>query len=374
MSDPSSQSAPRSGDPRPRRQRPARALLVGLALVFRAAVLCAETGVDPGDAEAIGADTAVGRIEYLPGRGLRLGDTHITLGGFTTAEAERLEGGESTGGLEGAHFFLSFDPLPSVHLFSELETGELVNAASDQTGARSHLALSVARAYGDFAASDALNVRFGKFLTPIGRWNPVPAEPFVWTASEPLIVENVFDDTVTGAMLFGRGFAPHGALSYSLYGTFLDPLDADPAERPAKRTAGAYLEWASLGGWSVGASYFASEARTGPWHHLGGVDGLWRDGPIELSGEAVFGEGTRRNGALWGLYAQAVVETLHTLYAVGRYEHFDPPGAGRAIDLYDVGLTWIPRYYLRLKADYLFADHSQDPAAPGFRTSVSLLF
>jgi hypothetical protein len=351
-------------------------LLAALFLVVRVAIVRAEPSApDPVDAESLGRDTPIGRLEYRPGRGLRLGDTHVTLGGFTTSEVERLQGGDSAGSFGEAHFFLSFDPLPWVHLFSELEAGELATVASDQSGIRSHLALEVPRAYGDFSASDALNLRFGQFLTPIGLWNPVPAEPFVWTTSEPLIVEEVFDETMTGAMLSGRAFALNGAFSYSLYGTFLDQLDADPGEPPAPRSTGAYLEWASLGGWTIGASYFASEAKTGPWHNLGGVDGLWRPNErIELSTEAVFGEGTRRNGGLWGLYAQAVAETVDTLYAVARYEHFDPPGGGHSINLYDVGLTWIPVYYLRAKVDYSFADHRDELAEPGLRFSLSLLF
>lgn len=374
MRDPSSQRAVRRRDLGPAPRKPTRVLLLALLLGLRTVAVCAEPS-GASEAEALAADTSIGRIEYRPGRGLRLGDTRVTIGGFTTAEADRLQGGEASGKLEGPHFFLSFDPLPSVHLFSELEMGDLVTWATDQEGARSHLGFGVARAYGDFSASDALNLRFGKFLTPIGLWSPVPAEPFVWTTSEPLIVENVFADSVTGAMASGRTFAASGAFSYSLYGSFLDPLDPDPGEEPPRYAAGTYLEWASLEGWLLGASYYASQAESGPWHNLGGIDGLWLPNErVELSAEAVFGEGTRSNGALWGLYAQAVVETVDTLYAVGRYEHFDPPGGGHSINLFDVGLTWIPVYYLRLKADYSFADHRDELAEPGFRASLSLLF
>jgi hypothetical protein len=165
--------------------------------------------------------------------------------------------------------------------------------------------------------------------------------------------------------------------SYSLYGTFLDPIAPERQAPPAGHSAGAHLEWASLSGWTVGGSYFASEAHgEGAWNHLGGVDALWQPtARLELSAEALFGEGTREEGALWGLYAQAVIETLPTLYAVGRYERFDPPGEGRAIDLFDVGLAWVPVNYLRLKADYRFADHFDDElATPGFRASLSVLF
>ena len=48
------------------------------------------------------------------------------------------------------------------------------------------------RAYIDFAQSDALQLRLGKFLTPIGRWNQLHAAPLTWTTSRPLITEDGF--------------------------------------------------------------------------------------------------------------------------------------------------------------------------------------
>jgi hypothetical protein len=160
-----------------------------------------------------------------------------------------------------------------------------------------------------------------------------------------------------------------------LYGRFLDPITS-PRDTPAtKHSAGARLEWASLAGWSVGASYFASERPGGKWNHLGGLDAAWRPhARVELSGEAVMGEGSQADGREWGLYAQAVVETVRTVYLVGRYEHFDPPGADRAVDLFDVGIAWVPVYSIRLKTDYRFADHADDLSAPGLRASIAILF
>jgi len=229
--------------------------------------------------------------------------------------------------------------------------------------------------YLDMGASDALSVRVGKFLTPIGRRNLAPAEPLTWTTSEPLIVEEVFDESTSGAMLFGSFFPGGDTLSYSLYGAFLDPIDADPTAPPADQTAGTRLEWASLGGWTLGASYFASEIEGGEWNHLGGADFLWQpSGRVELSGEAVFGEGSRGDGALSGLYIEGAVETVPTLYAVGRYERFEPPHAERVVDLFDLGLTWVPASYVRLKADYLIADHLDELTEPGLRVSLSVLF
>jgi hypothetical protein len=39
-----------------------------------------------------------------------------------------------------------------------------------------------------------------------------------------------------------------------------------------------------------------------------------------------------------------------------------------------VGFAWVPFYWLRLKADYRFADHLDERSAPGLRASFSILF
>ncbi|MGH7860295.1 MAG: hypothetical protein ACREQY_23445 [Candidatus Binatia bacterium] len=376
MSDPKSQSSVSANSPLPGRGTIVLAVFLAIAVSTVAASAEDAASEDPA---LLGIDTAIGRVEYHAGRGLRVGDTGLTVGGFATLNAESLETGGSQAELEGLNFLVFLDPVPFLHLFTELEVAEIGRWESGRDDIRSDPGVTVERLYGDLSASDAVNVRFGKFLTPIGRWNVVPAEPFVWTTSEPVIVEEVFDESATGAMLWGSTFPRGGALSYSAYGTFLDPIAPDREAPPADHSAGAHLEWASLGGWTVGASYFASESSPGSWNHLGGADLFWQPVErVELSAEALFGEGTRENGALSGFFTQAVVETLPTLYAVGRYERFDPPRGARSLDLFDIGLAWVPVPYLRLKADYLFADHldelSEDLAEPGFRASLSVIF
>ncbi len=378
MSDPKAPNGPASR-PGQWRSRPCAVLLLALlAFTLRPPIAFAAEPIPSPQREGpelFGTDTPFGRLEYRTGRGLRVGDTGLTIGGFATASAEGLEGGESEGGIEGVNFLLSFDPVPFVHVFSELEIGQIAEFKSGHEGLRSDPGVTVERLYVDFGASDLANLRFGKFQTPIGRWNLTLAEPLVWTTSEPLIVEEVFDEFTTGAMLWGSVFPRGGVLSYALYGTFLDPIAPDRGAPPAEHSAGVHLEWASNVRWAAGASYFASEQPGGEWNHLGGVDGLWRPHErVELTAEAVFGEGTREDGGQWGLYAQAVVETFPTLYAVGRYERFDPPGAGRAVDLFDLGVAWVPVPYIRIKADYLFADHFDELSAPGVRASFSVLF
>ncbi|MEO7434580.1 MAG: hypothetical protein ABI080_03770 [Candidatus Binatia bacterium] len=319
--------------------------------------------------ELFGVESPLGHIDYRAGRGLHLGATTLTIGGYTTADAERLEDGSSRGGLD-VNFFLSADPVSFLHLFSEIEVGELVDW---EGGGRPHASpkFKVERLYGDATWSDGANLRFGKFLLPFGRWNQVLADPLLWTTSEPLIVEEVFHEEVTGAMLWGNVFPGGETLSYALYGSFLDRAVSE-AEHDG---VGARLEWTSRTGVSVGASYLASKRTDGAWNHLGGVDAFWQPHErVELSGEALVGEGAHADGGQWGLYAQAVVETIPTVYLIGRYERFNPPAGGRGIDLFDLGVAWVPTYYLRFKVDYRFADELDDRSAPGVRASFSVLF
>ena len=305
------------------------AALSALVVALGAAVAGEPPAANLDGAETLGVDSPIGRIEYYPGRGLRLGDTRITLGGFTKAEVNLLEGGDNRGGLEGPNFFLFFDPLPFVHAFSELETGTLVGAETGREGVRTGLAFGVERAYGDFGASDAATLRFGKFLTPVGAGTRFWPSRSLWTTSTPLIVEDVFDLVDHRSDAVGRGVPQgRGALLFVVR-AFLDPLDPDPEAPPAKHTAGAHLDWASLDSWAVGASYFASQSpsrRRGTSSAESTV--LWRpNARVELSGESVFGEARSRTAALWPLRAGRRGDCRYALRG-RRYERFDPPDGG----------------------------------------------
>ena len=88
--------------------------------------------------ETFGVDSPLGRFSYQAGRGLRVGDTGLVLGGFATAEVERLEGGKSFGGVDGLNLLAFIDPTRFLHLFAELEVGQLATLESGQKGVRAH--------------------------------------------------------------------------------------------------------------------------------------------------------------------------------------------------------------------------------------------
>jgi len=325
----------------------------------------------------------IGDLEYRPGRGFKLGNTGVTVGGFSTLLFEHQEGGTTDERtthftLDDLNLFLLFDPTPYFHVFSELGFETLVELGDEETQPEPRDTVVVDRLYADLNLNDRLNVRFGKFFTPVGRWNQIPAEPLVWTNSRPLVTEGPFDEQVTGGMVWGTVFPTDESLTYNLYGQFLRPLARDRRIPPADHSAGARLEYASLAAWSLGTSYFAS-SRDDRWNHVAGVDALWRSERSELTGEFLFGRGDPAGRHLLGFYIQGVQELIHTLSIVGRYEYFDPGDPLPPVNLFCVGFSWRPSPYVVVNLDYLFADRlrgidrsEQNP--PGLRVGLSVLF
>ena len=349
-------------------------LPVVLALVLgpaRARAADAPGGANDTETPVLSLPTPVGPVTYTPGRGLRVGDTGLTLGGYSNLNLVRDEGGPATLTLDDVSLFVSWNPTARFHLFSELEWEDLIELDDHGRSTSGGATFTAERLYGDFTLLDALNLRLGKFLTPVGRWNVIHAQPLVWTTSRPLATLLPFDPHTTGAMLFGAFDRRAGTLSYEVYGQCVDQFQPTIEPQLAHRSAGGRLEYGSSGGWSVGASY-TSFSHDGTWSHLGGLDGLWQHGPFELMGEAVREQGG--NETQWGFYLQGVAEVWRGLFLVGRYEHYAQAAGLPVVNIGVAGLNWRPLPYLALKVEYLFADHRAEESAPGFKSSVAILF
>ena len=357
--------------------RPFATTYVALA-IFASAAFAESTPLpelpQPEETPMLVEPSPIGDIEYRPGRGLKLGDTRFTLGGFGTVTASRLEGERGRFRLDDVDLFVFFDPTPYLHVFADFSFDKVLDLDASGDENTSSADAAVERLYADLNVGDRANFRLGKFFTPIGRWNQVSAEPLVWTTSRPAITNGPFDQRITGAEFWGSLFPSGGSLTYTLYGQFLPALPS-VARTPdtGDDSAGARLEFSALGDWSAGASYFTF-SQNAHWRHLGGLDGVWRRDHIELSGEFLAGQSETASQRIYGLYVQAAVEIASHIYAVARYEYFDQGSPDPTLDLYDAGLAWRPIPFLILKADYLFANHSSNAERPGIRSSLSLLF
>ena len=269
--------------------------------------------------------------------------------------------------------------MASFRVFAELEVGGLASWNSGD-GFESRTQANFERLYTELDASDALTVQFGKFQTPVGRWNLTPAEPFTWTATQPAIVERGFDEHQTGVALHGSFYPAQRVVRYWLYAQVLDPFDEESDSDNVDRSVGGRVEYGDAReAWSVGASLLGSK-KDGGWTTTAGVDARLRAGDrLELSSELLVSGGDVVGRDYWGAFVEAAYPLdqlspeLAKLYLVGRVEHFDPGGA-RATQLVDFGLTWLPREWLNLKLGYRAAIHGHNSLHDGLTLSVSVLF
>lgn len=350
-------------------------LALALALLLAPALLAAEplSPVALGEAPIFEQPSALGDITYTAGRGLRLGDTGLALGGFANLTVGRREGGSGELELADVSLLAAYDPLPRLHYFFELNYTDAFEV-TDRGDVRSPSeSLTVERLYADVAFSDLFNVRTGIFLTPVGRWNVIHAPPLQWTTEQPLVTELPFDPNISGVMAFGSVFPDGGVLTYSLYDQFADPIEGDPEFDPADHSAGARLEYSSDAGWSVGSSYLAAR-RSGDWRHLGGLDVLWHLDRVELMGEFAIEDGGGADGQ-WGVYLQSVYRLTDRTYLVGRFEHYDFEQPEQPeVNTITLGIAFRPIPAVVVKAEYLIADRSTDEAEAGFHASIATLF
>jgi hypothetical protein len=259
-----------------------------------------------GDEPVFSLESPVGSIDYLAGRGLRLGRTGLTIGGFTTVEIDLEQGQDGVITLDSVSFLLPWRFTDSLSIFAEIELGGLFSydTGSGDVDSDPHVVLE--RIYGEYNQSDALNVRAGQFLTPVGIWNMVPAEPFTWTATNPVLVETAFSEHTTGAALFGSFYPDDNTLDYWIYGQFLDEIQPSESPTPINSSVGGRLRYGGpLGNWAVGGSFLASELDA-KWSFLGGIDAYAKLGPVELQSEFVMSGGEIPGKDLWDIYLQGV--------------------------------------------------------------------
>ena len=326
------------------------------------------------DAPTFSFDTPVGPFEYRLGRGMRFGDTGLVVGGFTAIEFDQEENDTGELELDSINLLVLYEPIPEFAIFSEIEIGDLYTVDTSTWKTDPGARLELERLYAEWRFDDAVKARVGKFQTPVGRWNLVPSEPFVWTAIEPVGVELAFDEYLTGAALHGTVYPGSEQLDYWVYGQATRQIDPESDLDPARYSVGGRMAYGSgSGSWSVGSSFLAVEVKD-RWSYLGGLDAQLRKGPLELTSELLFGDGKVDERKLTSVYLQAVLELCPNFYSVTRYEHFNTRGTNDDANVVDVGFAWTPYDVLHLKASYRFSDNRTEEIRRGVSASLSFVF
>jgi len=314
--------------------------------------------------------------EYHLGQGLRLGNSGLTLGGYGSVRYEALRGNSPQLTVSALSLFISWETETRIRFFSELELEDFTLARGERSFGSHNNAFEIERLYADVYLFDEATLRLGKFLTPVGRWNLIHADPLVWTTSRPLVTFQSFAPDTTGVMFYGSLLPLGEDVDYSVYAEITDDLDPDYREGPFSEAVGIHLA-THLGPTELGFSYanFERGQEGDEKENLFGLDFFWARQRLELTGEFLYRVGTRSpNGDEWGLFVQGTVPLSARTFAIGRYEFFDPRGLFPGVHLWVAALAFRPLPPLVLRVEYSFARNNVTKVPEGFATSVALLF
>ena len=310
-------------------------------------------------------------------RGWQVAGTGLHLGGYGTQDLTKETGKPWQLTTEDLSLFSNWNVTSRFRVFSELslEDALIVQAG---TGVRtSAAALAFERLYVDYRASEQLTARVGRFLTPVGHWNLIHADPLVWTTSRPIVTDYPFPTYTTGGMIYGAIGPFPRQIDYSLYGGNGDDTPGSPGRNPYDRLYGGRLSYA-FGNSKIGFSYahFAQEIPLVEQNDLLGIDWRWSRGGYAVSSEAIYrfsslGPAQDERGA----FLQGVAPLSSTrLFAVARYEYFCQGSAFPAVHLWVAGLALRVTRTSVLKAEYAWARHNAVGAETGFLASFGILF
>lgn len=327
---------------------------------------------------------------YELGQGVNFPQLGVNIGGYLSLRYRDVEDAPSSLSLKDLSLLLSADLSARINVFAEAEIGEALSITQD--GVDSAAAeFEFERLYVDYRARPEATFRLGKFLTPVGRWNLIHADPLVWTVSRPLATSVSFARQATGAMLYGAIPLGDDGVDYSVFvddTDVLDPeqqeelayMDANPAVTAVgafDHAAGAHVSYHLLDDrLSLGASYMNYRmADLRETKDLYGVDVFWDLHGVELSSEWVYrhsrgdAEPEERGG-----FVQAVVPVAGQVYAIGRYEHYATAVQSERVEIETLGLTYRPHRAVSLKLEYRDGDHNRLVAPSGWLASLAVLF
>ncbi|MEJ2185674.1 MAG: hypothetical protein P8Z36_07005 [Gemmatimonadota bacterium] len=300
-----------------------------------------------------------------------------------------------------AAFLLSGTVVPRLSYFGDFQAASWT--AENWTGQREENNFNIARLYAEYAFSDAFRLRLGRFLTPVGQWNEIPAEPLTWTVLRPLSTYRPFAKSTTGVLAAGTvPVAGHDA-GYAVYFSPPDWSREEAQESGFVQAVGGRVAAELRPGLVVGASaarfrvsrpYQPEDAEYGEGgavvdsvdgpgdemreaeaqgRSLFGVDLSWDVGRVELLSEAVMLSHTSLRPGERGGFVQAAIRVVGPARLVLRSEVYDPVYRSR-VAVQTIGVSTRFFRHVTFKLDRQISNHPSERVRDGWFVSLSALF
>lgn len=327
---------------------------------------------------------------YELGHGLFLPQYDLLLGGYTDIKYYGNDQGKKALSVEDASLFVTKEFGSRWRFFTETELTDIVN--SEGSGiTMTEAGIDVERLYVDYRLLDSATIRIGKFLTPIGQWNLVHADPLVWTSMRPLTTEASFSRHSNGAMIYGTVTINRNDLDYWIFVDDSAAIGIDSTNDAAFGAYGAtnklknnfahaiggqvlYHLWnghLSIGG--SAASFKMESPNT--TYSLVGIDVDWSGRYGDISGEAI--KRSSHSGYYpheYGGYLQGVLNLPRHFFLVGRLERYKSAVVPGRITLRTFGVNYRPSAYVVVKVERVDGTNNRTVSPSGWFASFGLIF
>ena len=305
------------------------------------------------------------------------------LGGYTSVdlhvprtETTRLNWNELS-------MIVTWDQNTRVKFFGELDLENVATYTHRQGLDFRDVYINPERLYFDVNLNQSANLRIGRFLTPLGRWNQLHASPLVWTASRPLATTELFPSFTSGLQLFGNLPFQERSLDYQLYMATMNAQPESRGETQYKDMQGARIainnifnftdENAGLNTIGLNVSRFRDEKPNGPKYQLLGVDFLLEFGRWEFSGEAYTRKSEQGKIGGKGSYLQSAFLIKNDWYWITRFESLHQR-ADQDADRWVIGLTKRLKPNQLLKFEVVGGSGEYEDVPRGFTTSFAMMY
>jgi hypothetical protein len=297
----------------------------------------------------------------------------FNIGGYSSAAFQIEPGGHANAALDQLSLILSKDINERLKLFTEVELEYPLSWQSGSSELTDDSRVDLERLYADYSFSNLLNLRVGRFLSPIGIWNLIHAAPLVWTTVRPAATRKLFPQSNNGLMLHGVTPFWNGAVEYSAYIEVLKDQDHDPGEIPLKKTRGIRLAYDGAAELGLSLDEFEGDDHENSKYRMIGLDFLKEHNGWEISGEYYkrFQDGKGDDSS--GGYLQVVAPLVNRWFAVGRLENLQLPEHGTT-GRWLVGTAWRFKEGQVIKLEYDGGQKSQYDMPRGFIASYAILF
>ncbi len=233
----------------------------------------------------------------------------------------------------------------------------------------------VERIFLNYLFSDALRVRIGKFITPIGLWNPVHIPPLKWTSIDPPAATDFFPRFTTGVRIYGLLPFQQESWEYSVFIQKTEGIDDQNNNVRTDDFIGAevrkYFSDASI---SLSLGKFKDKITDKKVSFFGtSFDFPYQR--LRIMSEFMYGlEEENNQYSRKAYYIQGIYRVFRKNYLIVRNDYFDSEKFNRNIKAILIGWNYRPLYPISLKFESQWRKDSLKGDLVEFATSFAVLF